>query len=37
MPEGDALIIMGDWNAEIGEAEAPGIAEKHRLGIRNEL
>ena len=27
---------MGDWNADYGEAGAPGIAGKHGLGIQNE-
>ena len=35
MPKGDIIIIMGDWNAKIGEAGAPGIARKHGLVIQN--
>ena len=31
--KGDGLIVMGDWNAKIGEAGALVIAGKHKLGF----
>ena len=34
--KGDVLIIIGDWNAKIGEAGAPGIVGKHGIGNQNE-
>ena len=32
----DVLFIIGDWNAEVGSQETPGVTGKFRLGIRNE-
>ncbi|XP_071821535.1 craniofacial development protein 2-like [Apostichopus japonicus] len=36
VPRGDALVIMGDWNAKIGEEPVAGISGRHGLGERNE-
>ena len=35
-PKKDVLFIIGDWNAEVGSQETPGITSKFRLGIQNE-
>ena len=35
-PEKDVLFIIGDWNAEVGSQETPGITCKFGLGIQNE-
>src|SRR5574337_175724 len=35
-PKKDVLFIIGDWNAEVGSQETPGITCKFGLGIRNE-
>ena len=32
----DALFIIGDWNAEVGSQEIPGIMGKFGLGVQNE-
>ena len=34
--ERDALFIIGDYNAEIGSQELPGVTGKFGLGIQNE-
>ena len=36
VPRGDVLIIMGDWNAKIGDKAVEGISGTHVLGDRNE-
>ena len=36
VPRGDVLIIMGDWNAQIGDKAVEGISGTHGLGDRNE-
>ena len=36
VPRGDALIIMGDWNATIGDKAVEGISGTHGLGNINE-
>ena len=36
VPRGDGLIIMGDWNAKIGDKAVEGISGTHVLGDRNE-
>ena len=36
VPRGDVLIIMGDWNAKIGDKAVEGISGTHELGDRNE-
>ena len=35
-PKKDVLFIIGDWNAEIGRQETPGVMGKFGLGIWNE-
>ena len=35
-PKKDVLFILGDWNAEVGSQETPGVTGKFGLGIRNE-
>ena len=32
----DVLFPIGDWNAEVGSQETPGVTGKFSLGIRNE-
>ncbi|CAF4587165.1 unnamed protein product, partial [Rotaria sp. Silwood2] len=36
VPKKDAILIIGDWNAKVDEAEVPGIVGKFGLGKRNE-
>ena len=35
-PKKDVLFIIGDWNANVGSQETPGVTGKFGLGIRNE-
>ena len=35
-PKKDVLFIMGDWNANVGSQETPGVKGTFGLGIRNE-
>ena len=35
-PQKDVLFIIGDWNAEVGSQETPGVTGKFGLGIQNE-
>ena len=35
-PKKDVLFITGDWNANIGSQETPGVTGKFGLGIKNE-
>ena len=35
-PKKDVLFIIGDWNAEVGSQEIPGITGKFGLGGQNE-
>ena len=35
-PKKDVLFIIGDWNAEVGCQETPGITGKFGLGMWNE-
>ena len=35
-PQKDALFIIGDWNAKVGNQEIPRVTGKFGLGIRNE-
>ena len=35
-PPKDILFIIGDWNANVGSQETPGVIGKFGLGIRNE-
>ena len=32
-PKKDVLFIIGDWNAEVGSQETPGVANKFGLGV----
>ena len=32
----DVFFIIGDWNAEVGSQEIPGVTGKFGLGVRNE-
>ena len=34
--QNDVLFLTGDWNAEVGSQETPGVTGKFGLGIRNE-
>ena len=35
-PQNDVFFIIGDWNANIGSQETPGVTGKFGLGVRNE-
>ena len=35
-PKKDVLFIIGDWNAEVGSQEIPGVTGKFGLGGQNE-
>ena len=35
-PKKDVLVIIGDWNAKVGNQETPGVTNKFGLGICNE-
>ena len=35
-PKTDVLFITGDWNAEVGSQEIPGVTGKFGLGVQNE-
>ena len=35
-PQKDVLFIIGDWNAEVGSQQKPGVTGKFGLGIQNE-
>ena len=35
-PEKDVLFITGDWNAEVGSQEIPGVIGKFGLGLQNK-
>ena len=32
----DGLFIVGNWNAEVGSQEIPGVIGKFDLGVQNE-
>ena len=34
-PKRDVLFIIGDWNANVGSQESPGVTGKFGLGIWN--
>ena len=36
MPKRDVLFIIGNWNAEVGSQEIPGVTGKFSLGVQNE-
>ena len=35
-PKKDVFFIIGNWNANVGNQETPGVTGKFSLGIRNE-
>ena len=35
-PKKDVLFIIGDWNANVGSQEIPGVTGKFSLGVQNE-
>ena len=35
-PKKDVLFIIGDWNAEVGSQEIPGVTGKFGIGVQNE-
>ena len=35
-PKKDVLFIIGDWNAEVGSQETPGVTGKFALGMLSE-
>ena len=35
-PQKDVLFIIGDWNAQVGSQETPGVTGKFGLGVWNE-
>ena len=35
-PQKDVLLIIGDWNAKVGNQETAGVTGKFGLGIQNE-
>ena len=35
-PKKDVLFIIGDWNANVGSLETPGVTGKFGLGVQNE-
>ena len=35
-PQKDVLFIIGDWNANVGRQEIPGVTGKFALGVQNE-
>ena len=35
-PKKDVLFITGDWNAEVGSQETPGVTGKFGHGVQNE-
>ena len=35
-PKKDVLFIIGDWNANVGSQEIPGVTGKFGLGLKNE-
>ena len=36
MPNKDILFIIGDWDAEAGSQNIPGVTSKFGLGVQNE-
>ena len=36
IPKRDVLFIIGDWNANVGSQETPGVTSKLDLGVWNE-
>ena len=35
-PQKDILLIIGDWNANVGSQETPGVTGKFGLGVQNK-
>ena len=35
-PQKDVLYIIGEWNANVGSQETPGVTSKFSLGVQNE-
>ena len=35
-PQKDVLYIIGEWNANVGSQETPGVTGKFGLGMQNE-
>ena len=35
-PKKDVLFIIGDWTAEVGSQETPGVTGNFGLGVQNE-
>ena len=35
-PKKDVPFIIGDWNAQVGSQEIPGVTGKFGLGVQNE-
>ena len=35
-PKRNVLFIIGDWNANVGSQETPGVTGKFGLGVQNE-
>ena len=35
-PKNDVLFIIGDWDAEVGSQEIPGVTSKFGLRVQNE-
>ena len=35
-PKKDVLFTIGNWNAEVGSQEIPGVTGKFGLGVQNE-
>ena len=36
IPKKRGVIFIGDWNAEVGSQEIPGVADKFGLGVQNK-
>ena len=36
IPQKDVLLITGDWNANVGSHEIPGVTSKFGCGVQNE-
>ena len=36
-PPKDVLFIIGDWNAKVGNQEAPGVTGKFDLGVQSKV
>ena len=35
-PKKDVIFIIGDWNAQVGSQETPGVTGKFGLGVQSE-